>query len=242
MSARLLVAEGAKVVLGDVLDARGEAVAKELGPAATYVHLDIREEAAWQRALEVAARFGPLNVLVNNAAVLHVAPIAETSVQDYLRVFTVNELGTFLGVRSAIEPMKAAGGGSIVNISSIDGWHAAPGTVAYAASKFAVRGITKVAALELGRYGIRVNSINPAAGNPEMVEPFVPREALEALRSRRGRGVPVGRGGTMEDVGWAVVFLASDESAFMSGADLPLDGGVTAGMVLPGPIPGAKNT
>ena len=157
-----------------------------------------------------------------------------------MRVVTVNEFGTFLGVRSVIQPMRETGGGSIINISSIDGWHAAPGTVAYAASKFSVRGITKVAALELGRYGIRVNSINPAAGNPEMVEPFLPPEVMEARRLRRASGVPLGRGGTLEDVAWAVVFLASDESSFFNGADIPLDGGITAGFVLPGDIPGTS--
>ena len=241
-TARLLVEQGARVVLGDVLDDRGKPVAEELGDAARYLHLDISSENDWAAATEFAEReFGSLTTLVNNAAILHVAPIAETTVEDYLRVTRVNELGTFLGVRAAIEPMKRAGGGSIINISSIDGWHAAPGTVAYAASKFAVRGITKVAALELGRYGIRVNSINPASGNPEMVEPFLPPGFdLERIREAGALGVPIGRRGEMVDVAWAVVFLASDESSFFNGADFPLDGGVTAGMLLPGGIPGAR--
>ena len=239
-TARLLVEQGARVVLADVLDDRGKPVAEELGAAARYVHLDISLEDDWSAAIELAeAELGPLTTLVNNAAILHVAPIENTSVEDYLRVMRVNELGTFLGVRAAIEPMKRAGGGSIINISSIDGWHAAAGTVAYAASKFAVRGITKVAALELGRYGIRVNVINPASGNPEMVQPFLPPGFdLARLREGGARGVPIGRRGEMTDVAWAVAFLASDESTFFNGADFPLDGGVTAGMVLPGDIPG----
>ena len=239
-TARALAAEGAKVVLGDLLDDLGEAVAKELGEAARDLHMDITREQDWSRAIDTAHEFGPLGILVNNAAILHIAPIEQTSAEDYLRVVTVNELGTFLGVRSAIEPMRAAGGGSIINISSIDGWYAAPGTSAYAASKFAVRGITKVAALELGRYGIRVNSLNPAAGSSEMVEPFLSPEAMQARRRDRGREVPLGRGGQVEDVARAVVFLASDESSFFHGADLALDGGITAGMVLPGPIPGEQ--
>jgi 3alpha(or 20beta)-hydroxysteroid dehydrogenase len=240
VTARRLVAEGAKVLLGDILDERGESEAKELGPAALYRHLDITQESDWRAAIEAAAGFGPLGVLVNNAAILHIAPISQTSADDYLRIVTVNELGTFLGVRSVIEPMKAAGGGSIVNISSIDGWHVAPGTVAYAASKFAVRGITKVAALELGRFGIRVNSINPAVGSREMIEPFVPKQVLDAYAQERASSIPVGRLGTMEDVAAAVVFLASDESGFFNGADFDLDGGITAGMVLPGRVPGER--
>jgi 3alpha(or 20beta)-hydroxysteroid dehydrogenase len=233
VTARRLVAEGARVVLGDVLDERGEAVARELGAAACYRRLDVTREQDWGAAVEAAERFGPLNVLVNNAAILHLAPIQETTAETYLRVVTVNELGTFLGVRAAIEPMRAAGGGSIVNIASIDGWFVAPGTVAYAASKFGVRGITKVAALELGPLGIRVNAVNPAAGNREMIEPFVPAAVLDAYAEQRARTLPAGRPGTMEDVAAAVVFLASDESAFFNGADFALDGGISAGMQLP---------
>jgi 3alpha(or 20beta)-hydroxysteroid dehydrogenase len=239
VTARVLVEQGARVLLTDVLDERGEATAKELGDAAAYLRLDVTREQDWERGLEAAeANFGPLTTLVNNAAVLHVAPIAETSVEEYLRVMKVNELGTFLGIRAAIEPMKRAGGGSIVNVASIDATFAAAGTSAYAASKFAVRGLTKVAALELGRYGIRVNCINPGMGNPEMVEPFLPPGVdLEAMRKAHPPA-PVGRRGTMEDVAHAVAFLASDESGFFHGADFALDGGTTAGMIFRGPIPG----
>ena len=238
--ARLMVAEGAKVVLGDIRDKLGEAVAKDLGEAAIFCHMDVTQEEDWQRVIEHSTAFGQLNVLVNNAAVLHIAPITQTSVEDYMRVVRVNELGTFLGVREVIEPMKAAGGGSIINISSIDGWHAAPGTSAYSASKFAVRGITKVAALELGRDGIRVNAINPAAVNLEMIEPFLSKQMLDNHDDNMALGAPIGRRGTSEDVAWAVVFLASDESGFFNGADLPLDGGMTAGMLVPGAIPGSR--
>jgi 3alpha(or 20beta)-hydroxysteroid dehydrogenase len=166
--ARRLVADGARVLMLDLRDDLGEAVAKDLGPAARYLHADITEEEQWRHAVGLAeSELGPLTTLVNNAAILHIAPIEFTTAEDYMRVIQVNELGTFLGVRSAIEPLRRNGGGSIINISSIDGHHAAPGTSAYSASKFGVRGITKVAALELGRYGIRVNSVNPAAGSDD---------------------------------------------------------------------------
>ncbi|MEM9176590.1 MAG: glucose 1-dehydrogenase [Myxococcota bacterium] len=238
--ARRLVADGARVVLTDLRDAPGEAIAADLGDRARFLHADITDEDDWQTAVDLAqSAFGPLTTLVNNAAVIHLAPIEHTGVEDYLRVSRTNELGTFLGLRAAIEPMRANGGGSIVNVGSIDGHHAAPGTSAYCASKFAVRGLTKVAALELGRDGIRVNCVNPAAGSDAMVEPFVPDIArLRALQDEHDPP-PIGRRGRVEDVAGTVAFLASDDSAFYTGADFDLDGGLTAGMKIRGPIPGA---
>jgi len=235
-TARLLAEHGAHVVVTDVLDDLGEEVAATLGEAGRYVHLDVTSESDWAGAVEAATTgFGRLDVLVNNAAVLHLAPIWRTSVEDYLRVLRVNELGTFLGVRSVIEAMRAAGGGSIINVSSIDGIYAAGTTVAYSASKFAVRGITKVAAVELGRFGIRVNCVCPAAGNPEMVRELLP-PGLDPEAGGHFR-FPVGRPGELRDVASAILFLASDESSFFTGADLILDGGITAGQVVdvPGP-------
>ena len=161
--ARLFVREGAKVVLGDVLDDEGRAVAAELGKDAAYLHLDIRSEDDWQAAVDAAAGFGALSVLVNNAGITHFASIVDTTLADYQRVVEVNQVGTFLGMKAVIEPMKAAGGGSIVNVSSIDGLQAKNGIIAYAATKWAIRGMTKVAVLELGRHGIRVNSLHPGA-------------------------------------------------------------------------------
>ena len=260
LTAKQLVEEGARVVLADVLDDRGKPVAEELGDAARYLHLDITDEQQWQAAVDFTlAEFGALTTLVNNAAILHVGPIEHTSVEAYTRVLQVNGVGTFLGVRTVIAPMRAAGGGSIVNVSSISGHHPAAGTAAYAASKFGVRGLTKVAALELGRYGIRVNSVNPAMGNPEMVLESLGLSAadFEASRVQRGGqkeggqkdaarrggarsgGKPILRRGEMADVANAVAFLVSDESSFFNGADFDLDGGITAGMHLPGDIPGA---
>ena len=238
--ARRLIADGASVVLMDLLDDLGKAVAEDLGASARYVHGDITEEADWTNAIDIAqGEFGPLTTLVNNAAIIHIAPIEHTSPEDYLRVVRVNEMGTFLGVRSAIVPMRANGGGSIVNISSIDGHHAAGGTSAYCASKFGVRGLSKVAALELGRYGIRVNCVNPAAGSNEMVEPLVPDIAKMRDLQEKHDPPPIGRRGRVEDVAATVAFLASDDSAFYTGADFDLDGGITAVMKINGPIPGA---
>lgn len=253
--AKRLVEDGARVVLVDILDDRGKPEAEALGAAARYQHLDITDEQQWQAAVDFTlAEFGGLTTLVNNAAVLHIAPIEHTSLEDYARVLQVNAVGTFLGVRSVIAPMRAAGGGSIINLASISGRRPSPGTAAYAASKFGVRGLTKVAALELGRYGIRVNSVNPAMGNPEMVLESLGLTGTD-LGALRGKGGPgkdarlkdgalsggqsILRRGEMADVANAVAFLASDDSSFFNGADFDLDGGLTAGIFLPGDIPGA---
>jgi 3alpha(or 20beta)-hydroxysteroid dehydrogenase len=231
-------AEGAQVVVADVRDQLGEALAARLSGAVTFMHCDVSSEADWRSlADETLAAHGRIDVLVNNAAVLLMRPLSDTTVEDYERVFRVNELGTFLGIRAVTPAMAAAGGGSIVNVSSIDGLYVAPLTGAYAASKFAVRGLAKVAALELGRSGIRVNCICPAAGNPEMVLEALPesvRAAMSSGPSLRGarRPPPVGRHGSMVDVAWAAVFLASDESGYMTGTEIVLDGGATAGMDL----------
>jgi 3alpha(or 20beta)-hydroxysteroid dehydrogenase len=261
--ARRLVQDGARVVLADILDERGTPVADLLGDAARYRHLDITDEEQWKAAIDFTLNvFGGLSTLVNNAAVLHIGPIEHTSVEAYTRVLNVNTVGTFLGVRSVIAPMREAGGGSIINVSSISGHHPAAGTAAYAASKFGVRGLTKVAALELGRYGIRVNSVNPAMGNPEMVLESLGLQGVdfEAVRARgsvepggaqkrglRGGdplsgGTAILRRGEMADVANAVAFLASDDSGYFNGADFDLDGGISAGTPLPGDIPGSPRS
>jgi len=231
-----IAAEGGQVVAADVLDDRGHAVVDAIGDAARYVHCDVTREEDWAETVAAARALGGLDVLVNNAAVLRLAGIEDTTTDDYRRVFEVNELGTFLGIRSAIEPMRERGGGSIVNISSIDGVFVTPGTAAYSASKFAVRGLTKTAALELGRFGIRVNAVCPAAGNHEMVTEALPPDFDFGPRgdAARRHTRPLGRGGRMEDVADAVVFLASDESSFVSGSDLMVDGALSVGMIVPG--------
>ena len=217
--ARLFVAQGAKVVLGDVLDEVAE-VAAELGDDATSVKMDIRREADWEAAVAAAEAFGPLNVLVNNAAVVHFASITGTTMEDWDRVIGINQTGTFLGMRSVIEPMKRAGGGSIINVSSIDGLQAKNGIVAYAASKWAIRGMTKVAALELGHHGIRVNSLHPGGidtlmGNPTGIENY----------DEFYKKYPIPRAGRSEEIAQLALFLASDESSYSTGSEFVADGG-----------------
>jgi 3alpha(or 20beta)-hydroxysteroid dehydrogenase len=233
--ARLFAAEGASLALADVRDDLGSAVASSL-PDAAYVHCDVGDEGDWAALTSATIdRFGRIDVLVSNAAVLLLKSIADTTVEDYERVFRVNELGPFLGIRT-VAPLLSAGG-SIVIVSSIDGLYTAPFTGAYAGTKFAVRGLARVAALELGGRGIRVNCVCPAAGNPDMVREALPEE-LRAVAGGNGHGglppPPVGRHGTTEDVARAVLYLASDDSTYVTGTDLVLDGGETAGMNLMG--------
>jgi 3alpha(or 20beta)-hydroxysteroid dehydrogenase len=222
--ARLFVEHGAKVVLVDLLDDEGEAVATSLGGSARYVHVDIRSESDWREAVRAAQDFGPLNVLVNNAGITHFASILETRVEDYERVVSVNQTGTFLGMRSVIEPMKAAGGGSIINVSSIDGLQAKNGIIAYAASKWAIRGMTKVAAIELGHHAIRVNSIHPGGIDTVMGNP-TGSDQIDLFYSRH----PIPRAGRPEEIAQLALFLASDESSYSTGSEFVADGGWNAG-------------
>lgn len=221
--AKLFVEHGAKVVLGDVLD-EGKAVADGLGDAATFVPMDIRREQDWAAAVDAAHAFGPLNILVNNAAVVHFSSIVETTLEDYKRVIDINQVGTFLGIRSVIEPMKAAGGGSIINVSSIDGLQAKNALIAYAASKWAIRGMTKVAALELGPHGIRVNSLHPGGVDTVMGNPT----GLENIDEFYKR-YPIPRAGRPEEMAQLALFLASDDSSYSTGSEFVADGGWTAG-------------
>jgi 3alpha(or 20beta)-hydroxysteroid dehydrogenase len=221
--ARLFVEQGAKVVLGDVLDEARE-VADGLGDSATFVPMDIRSEDDWAAAVEAAEAFGPLNVLVNNAAVVHFASIVDTTVEDYKRVVDINQVGTFLGIRSAVEPMKRAGGGSIINVSSIDGLQAKNAIIAYAATKWAIRGMTKVAALELGHHGIRVNSLHPGGIDTVMGNP-AGLTNIDDFYKRH----PIPRAGRSEEIAQLALFLASDESSYSTGSEFVADGGWSAG-------------
>jgi len=239
-TARLFVEEGARVVLGDVLDDPCEAVARELGSAAAFQHLDVTSEASWRAAVEATMeRFGTVDVLVNNAGVLLMAAIEDTALEDFERVVRVNQTGTFLGIKSVAGAMKAARRGSIVNIASIDGLTAKNGLVAYASSKWAVRGITRVAALELGKFGVRVNAVCPEAGSTAMIAPYVPAgvDLEKAVSFSQPHLAPQRHRASAEkirDVAKMVVFLASEDSASCTGADFTVDGGNLAGSVVRG--------
>jgi 3alpha(or 20beta)-hydroxysteroid dehydrogenase len=227
---RHLVAEGARVVFGDVLDDAGQAVAAKLGEGvAHYQRHDVTSEAQWASIVESTLdRFGRLDVLVNNAGILHHAKIADTSADDFRRVLDVNVVGTWLGIKSVIEPMTASGGGSIVNISSIEGFTGAAGLSAYSASKFAIRGVTKAAAQELGRFGIRVNSIHPGG----IMTPMA-MQAASSFTDLDGLGfvakMPIPRFGESIEISRLVAFLASDESSYSTGSEFIADGGILSG-------------
>ena len=224
--ARLMVREGAHVMLGDVLDEEGELLAKELGDAAAYLHHDVTSESDWSAIVAATtAQFGGLHVLVNNAGVFLVMPMT-MSLEEYMRVVTINQVGTFLGMKAVTETMVGQGSGSIVNISSIAGLRGSPGVVAYTASKFAVRGMTKVAALELAPFGVRVNSVHPGIIETPMLNLL--REAAGGDEDLVTARIPVGRIAAAEEVARLVLYLASDDSAYSTGAEFVVDGGMTA--------------
>lgn len=222
------VEEGARVLVADVLGDEARDVADILGDAATPVTLDVSCESSWTAALELAhTQFGGVDVLVNNAGVLHFSPIIDTSLADYRRVIDVNQIGVFLGIRAAAERMRD--GGSIINVSSIDGLIGMPGVIAYCASKFAVRGMTKVAALELAPRGIRVNSIHPGIIDTPMID----RPEVQAVLGTILTGVPLRRAADPTEVAELAVYLASDASSYSTGAEFVVDGGITAGKDFP---------
>lgn len=229
---RLFVEHGAKVVIGDVLDEEGQALAEELGDAASFIHMDVSQETDWAKAVKASEAFGTLNVLVNNAAIVLMQSIVDTSPEDYMRVININQLGTFMGIRAAIAPMKAAGGGSIINISSIDGLHSAAGLSAYSSSKWAVRGLTKNAAIELGQYGIRVNSVHP--GGIYTIMGGAGAASEEDLNTGVYANFPIPRVGQPEEVAYVTLFLATDEASYSTGSEFVADGGWFTGMRTPG--------
>jgi len=228
--ARLFASRGAKVMLCDLLDAEGQAVAAEIGANAAYMHLDVTSESEWKQVVEATvARFGKLDVLINNAGIVKVTPLEQCPTDEYLQVIQVNQVGVFLGMREVVEPMKKAGGGSIVNISSIDGLIGMTGGTAYCASKFAVRGMTKVAALELGKHGIRVNSIHPGG----ILTPMVTGAGLNPELAGEIFGkVPLKRIGQPEEIATLAAYLASDDASYSTGSEFIADGGLTAGFAL----------
>lgn len=228
---RRFVGEGARVVFGDVLEEEGARLTAELGDAVRFVPMDVTRPADWEAAVKTAlAAFGRLGVLVNNAGVLRYRRIEDMAVEEFTRIIEVNLVGQWLGVKSVIAPMRAAGGGSIVNVSSTEGFVGAVGLSAYSASKFGVRGVTKVAARELGEYGIRVNSIHPGAILTPMVteDPELVSAKAESADSFL-RALPLGRMGDPEEVPGLAVFLASDESTYCTGGEFLVDGGMLTG-------------
>ncbi|GGM74240.1 3-alpha-hydroxysteroid dehydrogenase [Lentzea pudingi] len=229
-AARRFVAEGARVMITDVLDDQGKELAAELG--AEYCHLDVSSEDEWAEAVAFTVQtFGDITVLVNNAGILHFSALADTKLADYQRVIGINQVGTFLGMRSVVASMKQAGGGSIVNVSSVEGLGGMPYLTAYTASKFAIRGMTKVAAMELGQHGIRVNSVHPGAIDTPMVSEALGR-TIDV--SPIGKKLALRRIGQPEDVANVVLFLASDDSAYCTGGEFVVDGGATATHALNG--------
>jgi len=228
--ARLFAQRGAKVMLCDILDDEGQAVAAEIGANAAYLRLDVTSEASWQAAVKATvSKFGKLNVLVNNAGIVKVTALADCPLEEYMQVIQVNQIGVFLGMKTVVPAMKQAGGGSIVNISSIDGLIGMTGGTAYCASKFAVRGMTKVAALELGKDGIRVNSIHPGG----ILTPMITGAGLDAQTAGEIFGrVPLQRIGQPEEIATLAAYLASDDASYSTGSEFIADGGLTAGFAL----------
>lgn len=233
---RLFVAEGAKVAICDVLEEQGRALADELGDAAQFWKLDVTSEDEWARVVgEVEQALGPVDVLVNNAGILLFKGLLDTTKADYERVLGVNLVGEFLGIKAVAPGMIGRGRGSIVNVSSVDGMKGANSLVAYASSKWGVRGLTKVAAMELAHKGVRVNSVHPG-GVDTIMSNHDGRARSELDKSYTN--VPLQRVGAPEEVAAASLFLASDDSSYMNGAELVVDGGMTVGTYYEG-FPGA---
>lgn len=219
--ARLLADEGASVVVTDVLSDQGAALAGQIGKRARFVRHDVTSAAGWSHVVRTAEEaFGPVSVLVNNAGIMHEAPLESLDEADYRRVIEVNQIGVFLGMRAVLPSMRRGGGGSIVNISSIAGIVGFPGFLGYVASKWAIRGMTKAAALEFAGDAIRVNSVHPGVIDTEMTRGLSAAEAAVKMQ-------PIARKGRPEEIAQLVCFLASDESAFSTGSEFLADGGFT---------------
>ncbi|MGA9103521.1 SDR family oxidoreductase [Aeromicrobium sp.] len=215
-SARMLVAEGANVVIGDLLDDEGAALADELGDAARYVHLDVTSDDDWRSAVDLTvSEFGRLDVLFNNAGIFNGGTLQRYGSEQWQQMLDVNLTGAFLGMRAAADAMIAAGGGSIINTSSIEGLRGTPWAHGYVASKWGLRGLTKSVAMELAPHGIRVNSLHPGRISTPATD-AMPDDMIP---------IPLGRPGRPDEVATFVVFLASDESSFATGSEFVMDGG-----------------
>jgi 3alpha(or 20beta)-hydroxysteroid dehydrogenase len=220
--ARLFVAEGARVVIGDVLEAEGKRLAAELGDAAVFVRQDVTREEDWVSAVNAASGLGGLHGLVNNAGIYQPKTLMETDVALFERHMRINQLGCFLGMKAVVLLMEQSGSGSIVNISSVAGLRGSPGAIAYSATKWALRGMTKAAAVDLAPRRIRVNSVHPGPIDTDMLKVRTPEQNQQRLKA-----VPMKRQGTAEEVANLVLFLLSDESGYITGAEVAIDGGAT---------------
>ena len=222
---REFVAQGAKVVIGDILEDKGQELANELGENATFVKLDVSDEANWQELVnQVDSEFGPIDILVNNAGIVKYVNIEEMDADTYRNIVNVNQVGTFLGMKSVVPSMKKVDHGRIINISSVEGLRALPGGAAYESTKFAIRGMTKSAAIDLADYNILVNSVHPGAILTPMLKAQLAKGDQEAFYA----GVPLSRGGEPAEYAKTIAFLASEESSYATGAEFVLDGGMTA--------------
>jgi NAD(P)-dependent dehydrogenase (short-subunit alcohol dehydrogenase family) len=225
--ARLFAKEGAAVVLGDILVEEGQRVAADLGAQgkqATYVKLDVTREWDWQQAVETTLRtYGKLTILVNNAGIFPTEGVEATTMDLWNRVVAVNQTGVWLGMKAAVPAMRRSGGGAIVNISSVAGLIGSGMAAAYHGTKGAVRLLTKTAALEYAKEGIRVNSVHPGGVDTVMLDVLNPEGKQGAIRAH-----PLGRLATPLDIAYGVLYLASDEASFVTGAELVIDGGYTA--------------
>lgn len=221
--ARLFVREGARVIITDILETQGQQLANELGQDnATFVRHDVSSETDWQKAIDAATALGGLHGLVNNAGIYQPKSLLETDTALFQRHVAINQLGPFLGMKAVVPLMERSGGGAIVNISSTAGLKGSPRAFAYSATKWALRGMTKTAALDLADRKIRVNSIHPGPIDTEMLNVRTPEENRERLQS-----VPMKRMGSAEEIADLVLFLISDESRYITGAEVAIDGGAT---------------
>ena len=222
--ARRFIAEGARVVLGDILDAEGAVLAAELGADARYIRLDVTKADDWAAAVALCVTdFGGLHILVNNAGIFGGAAIVDHPLDLWQRMIDINLTGVFLGIRAATTALVASGSGSIINISSVAGLRGAPGGSAYVASKFGVRGLTKAVAAELAPFGVRCNSVHPGIIDTPMAEGL----------NTQGYDYPLGRMARSEEVTNLVLYLASDEASYSTGSEFIVDGGLTMGGISP---------
>ena len=222
--ARLFAQEGARVALGDVRDAEGKAVAESLGGSACYLHHDVRDPESWaQLVAEARRRFGRIDGLVNNAGIILYRPLLEMTLEQYRDVLEVNLVGCFLGIQAVAPALIQTGGGSIVNVSSTAGLKAFARAAGYVSSKFALRGLTRTAALELGPQAIRVNSIHPGG-----IDTAMGRGPEDIDVDAIYRSIPLGRIGQPMEIARLALFLISDDSSYCTGSEFVADGGMLA--------------